>query len=148
MNNLPEMIIDFIREHHGQTIMTYFYHQALEEGSSNGNGIQKTAFQYPGPKPHSRESAIVMLADAIEATSRSIQEPTVEKLEGLVNRVIYNRLNEGDLERSDLTMNELNKIHYAFVQVLQGIHHSRIEYPTKDEIDRLEQRTNGNKGQY
>jgi len=146
-NNLPEMVIDFIREHHGQTVMTYFYHQALEEGTTNGNSIQKSDFQYPGPKPHTRETAIVMLADAIEAASRSIQEPTPEKLETLVKRIIYNRLNEGDLERADINLNELNKIQNAFVQVLQGIFHSRIEYPTKEAINRLEKKSsNGNQG--
>ena len=140
-NNLPEMVIDFIREHHGQTVMTYFYHQALEESGASGDIIQKSDFQYPGPKPHTRETAVVMLADAIEAAARSIQEPTIEKLESLIKRIINNRLNEGDLDHADITMNELNKIQHSILRVLQGIFHSRIEYPTDDEINRLEQRS-------
>lgn len=140
-NNLPEMVIDFIREHHGQTVMTYFYHQALEESGASGDIIQKSDFQYPGPKPHTRETAVVMLADAIEAATRSIQEPTIEKLESLIKRIINNRLNEGDLERADITMSDLNRIQHSILQVLQGIFHSRIEYPTDDEINRLEQRS-------
>ena len=140
-NNLPEMVIDFIREHHGQTVMTYFYHQALEESGASGDIIQKSDFQYPGPKPHTRETAVVMLADAIEAATRSIQEPTIEKLESLIKRIINNRLNEGDLARADITMSDLNRIQHSYLQVLQGIFHSRIEYPTDDEINRLEQRT-------
>jgi len=140
-NNLPEMVIDFIREHHGQTVMTYFYHQALEESGASGDIIQKSDFQYPGPKPHTRETAVVMLADAIEAATRSIQEPTIEKLESLIKRIINNRLNEGDLERADITMSDLNRIQHSILQVLQGIFHSRIEYPTNDEINRLEQRS-------
>ncbi len=140
-NNLPEMVIDFIREHHGQTVMTYFYHQALEESGASGDIIQKSDFQYPGPKPHTRETAVVMLADAIEAAARSIQEPTIEKLESLIKRIINNRLNEGDLDHADITMNELNKIQHSILRVLQGIFHSRIEYPTEDEINRLEQRS-------
>ena len=140
-NNLPEMVIDFIREHHGQTVMTYFYHQALEESGASGDIIQKSDFQYPGPKPHTRETAVVMLADAIEAATRSIQEPTIEKLESLIKRIINNRLNEGDLARADITMSDLNRIQHSYLQVLQGIFHSRIEYPTDDEINRLEQRS-------
>jgi len=144
-NRLPEQIIDFVREHHGKSTMTYFYHQALEssEAAGNGGGVNKSDFQYPGPRPRSRESAVVMLADSVEAASRSLQEPTYVKLESLVKRIIYNKLNEDELEHSDLTMQNLNKIQKAFMRILNGIFHTRIEYPEKEEIERLEQRVAG-----
>lgn len=144
-NKLPSQIIDFVREHHGKTTMTYFYHQALESSEEAGNGgsIDKSDFQYPGPRPRSRESAIVMLADSVEAASRSLQEPTYVKLESLVKKIIYNKLNEDELEHSDLTMQNLNKIQRSFMRVLNGIFHTRIEYPEKEEIERLEQRAAG-----
>ncbi len=140
-SSLPDSIIDFIQEHHGTTTMTYFYHQALEMASNAGEAteLHKSDFQYPGPRPHSRETAIVMLADAVEAASRSLHEPTSAKLEGLVKKIIYNKLNDGELEFSDLTMSDLNKIQRAFLRVLLGIFHTRIEYPEKDELEKLEE---------
>ncbi len=84
-----------------------------------------------------------MLADAIEAASRSIQEPTVAKLEGLVKKIVYNKLNEGELDNCDLTMIDLNRIQRAFLRILNGIYHTRIEYPTKAEVEDLEDRVLG-----
>ena len=139
---LPDSIIEFIRDHHGTTIMTFFYHQALElaENSGENNNVNKSIFQYPGPKPGSRETAIVMIADSIEAASRSLQKPTTMKIEGLVKKVIYNKLNEGELEDSDLTMLDINKIQKSFIGILLGIFHTRIEYPEKEELEKLENR--------
>lgn len=143
---LPESVIDFIREHHGQTIMTFFYHQALEEASLSGKTgeIKKNHFQYPGPKPQTKETAVVMLADVIEAASRSLHEPDAAKLEGLVRKIIYNRLNEGDLELSDLSMTDLNTIERSFLKILKGIFHSRIEYPDAEDVNRLEKKMKKN----
>ena len=139
---LPETVIDFIREHHGQTTMTYFYHQALAEidGSDRNATIDKRDFQYPGPKPHSKETAVVMLADSIEAASRSLQEPTREKLQGLVRKIIYNKLNDGELEISELSMTELNTIQNSFLKILNGIFHTRIEYPERKDVEKLEKK--------
>jgi hypothetical protein len=141
-NQIPEDIINFIREHHGDCMMTFFYHQALERAQESGtaDSIHRTDFQYPGPKPHSKETAIVMLADAIEAASRSLQDPTYVKLETMVKKIVYNKLNEGDLEKSDLTMQDLTKIQRAFLRILNGIFHTRLEYPEKEEIRRLEEK--------
>jgi len=149
-DNLPESIVDFIREHHGRSTMTYFYHQALEhvDAAMEGGTINKDDFQYPGPNPHSRETAVVMLADAVEAASRSLQEPTEEKLEGLVRKITYNKLNEGELEHSDLTMSDLNKIQKSFLRILNGIFHTRIEYPTKMELETLEDRVKNRDVEY
>lgn len=138
-HGLPEAVIDFIREHHGKSTMTYFYHQALENASNNPEeSVHKNDFQYPGPKPHSRETAIVMLADAIEAASRSIKDPTREKIEGMVRKIIYNKLNDGDLDSSGLSMLQLKKVQNVFLRMLFGIYHSRIEYPDAEKIRDLE----------
>ncbi len=138
-NFLPESVIDFIREHHGQTTMTFFYHQALEAADS-GDKIHKTDFQYPGPRPQSKETAIVMLADSIEAAARSLQNPSYEKLDGLVQKIIFNKLNEGELESSNLSMTELRMIQETFLSLLKGIFHSRIEYPEDYDLKKLEKR--------
>ncbi len=139
-NGLPESVIDFIREHHGQSVMAFFYHQALEKAKKEGNPeeVNRSDYQYNGPRPHSRETAVVMLADSIEAASRTIQEPTYAKLEGLVSRIIFNKLNEGELEYSDLSMSELKKIQKSFLRILNGIFHTRIEYPEESDVRRLE----------
>ncbi len=141
-DNLPQSVITFIQEHHGRSTMTYFYHQALEraESQKEAEEIKKSDFQYPGPSPHSREAAIVMLADAVEAASRSINEPTYEKLEGLVKKITYNKLNEGELEDSNLTMSDLNRVQKAFLRILFGMFHTRIEYPSKQDVEDLEDR--------
>ncbi|HPS59513.1 MAG TPA: HDIG domain-containing protein [Spirochaetota bacterium] len=138
-HGLPDSVIDFIREHHGKSTMTFFYHQALENATNNPTeSVHKSDFQYPGPKPHSMETAVVMLADAIEAASRSIKEPTREKLEGMVRKIIYNKLNDGDLDGSGLSMLQLKKVQNVFLRMLFGIYHSRIEYPDAQKIRDLE----------
>lgn len=146
-NNLPSDVIDFIREHHGDTVMTFFYHKALENLHETGGNEKITPddFRYPGPKPHSKETAIVMLADAIEAASRSITDPSLTKLETMVKKVIYNKLNDGELDYSDLTMQELNIIQKSFLIILNGIFHNRIKYPDKDQIKKLEQEIESDK---
>ncbi|TAL39022.1 MAG: HDIG domain-containing protein [Spirochaetes bacterium] len=148
-NKLPPEVIDFILEHHGQTTMTYFYHQALEAAEAGGKGaeVNKVEFQYPGPRPHSRETAVVMLADSIEAASRSLQEPSYVKLESLVKKIIHNKLNDDELEFSSLTMADLNKVQRAFMQVLNGFFHTRMEYPEQEEVRRLEQKVMNGKGE-
>jgi len=141
-NGLPESVIDFIAEHHGRSTMTYFYHQALEEAntSEEHERVERKNFQYPGPRPHSRETAIVMLADSVEAASRSLQEPTQIQLEGLVRKIVYNKLNEGELEYSDLSMIDLNIIQKSFLRILNGIFHTRLEYPEEDAVTTLEKK--------
>jgi putative nucleotidyltransferase with HDIG domain len=145
-NSLPDAVIDFIREHHGQTIMTFFYHQALESADTLDHpDIRKSDFQYPGPKPHSKETAIVMLADSIEAAARALQNPSHEKLDGLVQKIVYNKLNDGELEFSDLSMTELSVIQDTFLTLLKGIFHTRIEYPNEYDLKKLEKKIiNGN----
>ncbi|MBN1501215.1 MAG: HDIG domain-containing protein [Spirochaetes bacterium] len=143
-NGLPSAVIDFIKEHHGDSTMTYFYHQALEEAHTRNKKefVRQEDFRYPGPKAHSKESAVVMLADTVEAASRSIKNPTYEKLEEMIKKLIYGKLNNSELDYSNLTMMELNKIQKAFLNILNGIFHSRIEYPEQEEIEDLENKMN------
>ncbi|MDY6967505.1 MAG: HDIG domain-containing protein [Spirochaetota bacterium] len=139
---LAESVIDFIREHHGESTMTFFYHQALEQAENTNStpDFDKSNFKYPGPKPKTRETAVVMLADSVEAASRSLESPTIIKLEGLIKKIIYNKLNEGELDYCDLTMSDLNKIQKAMMTILQGVFHTRIEYPEDEEVKQIEDR--------
>jgi putative nucleotidyltransferase with HDIG domain len=143
--NLPQTIIDFIEQHHGDSTMTFFYHQALEEAHKNDSKekISQEDFRYPGPKPKSKETAILMLADAIEAASRSIQDASYHKLEQMVKKIFSNKLNNGELDYSNLTLMELNKIQNAFLKILNGVFHTRIEYPDDEEIKNLEKKVHG-----
>lgn len=138
-HGLPESVIDFIKEHHGTSVMTFFYHQALENASGDTSiPVNRNDFQYPGPQPHSKETAIVMLADSIEAASRSIKDPTKERIEGMVRKIIYNKLNDGDLDDSGLSMVELKVVQNVFLRMLYGIFHTRITYPDNERIKDLE----------
>lgn len=124
---LPPMIIDFIREHHGTDLIKYFYTKALENAPEDS--IDERDFRYAGPKPQSKETAIVMLADGVEAAVRSLSKPSPGRIEGLVRRMVKERLDAGQLDESHLTLRDLDKISDAFVRVLTGIFHQRIEYP-------------------
>jgi len=145
---IPESVINFIREHHGTSVMTFFYHQALESASNSPDEVvSRDDFQYPGPKPQSKETAIVMLADAIEAASRSIKDPDRDKIEGMVKKIIYNKLNDGELDSSGLSMVELKKVQNVFLNMLYGIYHTRIEYPDSEKLKELEKEMAEVKGQ-
>lgn len=124
---LPQKVMDFIGQHHGTSIMGYFYHKALEE-AGNMDQVNESDFRYPGPKPQSKETALVMLADSVEAAVRSMHV-TGDKLEFAVKKLIQDKLQDGQLEDSNLTLSDLKHITTAFTQVLNGIYHSRIEYP-------------------
>jgi putative nucleotidyltransferase with HDIG domain len=125
-HKLPEVIIDFVREHHGDDLVRYFYHRAKESGQHE---VNESEFRYSGPKPRSKETAIVMLADAVEAAVRSLKQPSPGHIEGLVRKIIKERLNDNQLDQSNLTLKDLDSIAEAFVMVLTGIYHRRIEYP-------------------
>lgn len=125
---LPKRIIDFIPEHQGTALVTYFYHQARQQAESPDT-IDKSLFRYPGPKPQSLETAITMLADAAEATVRSKHPASIEELDQIVAQSIQNRLLSGELDDSPLTVADLAVIRQAFVDVLRGLHHPRIAYP-------------------
>jgi len=126
-HGLPESIIEIICQHHGKSVISFFYHKAKE--GSQGEVCQEDDFRYDNPKPRTKEAAIVMLADSIEAGVRSIQKPTPNKIETFVTKVIKDKLEDGQLGECDLTFKELDIIAQSFVKILTGIFHSRIEYP-------------------
>ena len=126
---LPKGICAFIPEHHGTTRVSYFYRRALEQ--SEGEDVREEDFCYPGPKPQSRETAIVMLADSIEATVRARRPATQDEMERVIRQIINDRLIGGQLDECDLTLRDLDTIRKAFSSVLKGIFHPRIQYPEK-----------------
>ncbi len=135
---LPERIQDFIREHHGRSLVKYFYLMAQQQ-SQDGAPVNEENFRYPGPNPRSRETAIVMLADTCEAAVRAMRPSSREELELLVNRLIDERAASGELNDSDLTFRDLQTIKEVFLQVLQGVHHPRIKYPESASVQPQEQ---------
>jgi len=122
---LPQAVIDFIPQHHGTSVMEFFYHKALESGES----VKVDDYRYPGPKPQNRETAILMLADAVEAATRSLAKPTPARIKEVTKQIIDKRLLSGELDESNLTISDLAKIRAAFIPLLTGIHHARIAYP-------------------
>ncbi|MFA5369596.1 MAG: HDIG domain-containing metalloprotein, partial [Candidatus Omnitrophota bacterium] len=121
-------IKDIIKQHHGTGLMTFFYHQALEKKKEDEE-VNEESFRYPGPKPQSRESAIVMLADSIEAASRLVDDPTPQKLKELVRKIINNKFLDHQLDECDLSLKDISRISESFVRILTGTYHSRIKYP-------------------
>jgi len=124
---LPESIINIMREHHGTTLVPYFYHKAVENAKEEV--VDEKDYRYPGPKPQTKESAIVMLADSVEAAVRSLSKPTPGRIEGLVRKIVKERLQDGQFDECNLTLKDLDAVADAFVRVLSGIYHPRIEYP-------------------
>jgi putative nucleotidyltransferase with HDIG domain len=125
---LPKEIRDFIPQHHGSAVAGYFYRKAFEQ-SENPEAISEELFRYPGPRPRSREAAILMLADGVEAVSRANRPGSVEEIEELVDDLISRRMADGQLDESDLTLRDVQKVKETFVRILQGIYHPRIRYP-------------------
>lgn len=126
---LPKPIQDIIEQHHGTDLIRYFYQRASEVYQEEKETIEESNFRYPGPKPQTREAALVMLADSVEAASRSLKNATPAKLEGVVQRIIQERLESRQFDECNLTFRDLDKIRAAFMKVLGGIFHHRIEYP-------------------
>ncbi|MCM1990795.1 HDIG domain-containing protein [Oceanirhabdus seepicola] len=125
---LPMAIKDIIEQHHGVSLVKYFY-ITMKNTSENPEEVKEEDFRYPGPIPSSKEAGIVMLADGVEAAVRSINNPTKEKIEEMVSNIIKGRLDDGQLDNCDLTLKDLTKIKEAFLKGLGGIYHQRIEYP-------------------
>ncbi len=149
---LPREIRDLIPQHHGDALASYFYHEACQQ-SENPQTIPEEPFRYPGPRPRSREAAILMLADEAEAVSRANRPGSVEEIEELVDALIRSRMTDGQLDESDLTLRDLQKIRNTFVNVLQGIYHPRMEYPeesqeTREEEEKLEDRAKRSGGSH
>jgi len=131
-HRLPSAVLAFIQEHHGTRLVTYFYRQASQENPQ----VDPAPFAYPGPKPKSRESALIMLADSVEAVVRSSADRSPETMDRLVEGVIAERLSEGQLDDCDLTLRELKVIAEQFKASLRGLYHPRIDYPAPTEAER------------
>ncbi|WP_162687471.1 HD family phosphohydrolase [Bradymonas sediminis] len=128
-HRLPLELQDFIAQHHGTSLISYFYHRAKSMEDPDISTVDEKDYRYPGPKPQSRETAICLLADGTEAASRALPDPTPARLKGLVQRMINKAFTDGQLDECDLTLKDLNSIAEAFNRTLKGIYHHRPEYP-------------------
>jgi cyclic-di-AMP phosphodiesterase PgpH len=126
---LKEQILKFIPEHQGTGVIYYFYRKALDSAKP-GQMINPEDFRYPGPKPQSRETAVALLSDSVEAASRSLKEPTPDSIRQLVRKIINDKFIDGQLDECDLTLRDLYKIQESFVRNLMAIYHTRVQYPT------------------
>lgn len=124
-NNLPDRIIDFIRTHHGTTPTRYFYHKAKKENED----VDKSIFCYPGPKPYSKETAILMMADSVEAASKSLQEPTAEGIASFVQKIIEEQADENQFDEADISLREIELIKKILIEKLINVYHLREVYP-------------------
>ena len=140
-HGLPVQIIGFIPQHHGTSVMSYFYGKALREAGGNEEAVNEEHFRYPGPKPQSREAAILMLADGVEASVRSLDEKDEASIRAMVDRIVDARVEDGQLDDAELTLKSIALIKEAFVLQLLGMYHSRIKYP--DNVVPIEEQRRG-----
>jgi membrane-associated HD superfamily phosphohydrolase len=131
-HKMPKEIIDITEQHHGTTLLKFFYFKAKQ----NGEEISEEEYRYPGPKAQSKESAVVGIADSVEAAVRSMAQPTPQQIETLVRKIISDRLQDDQFNECDITLKELDKVAETLCETLKGIFHSRIEYPemSKQEV--------------
>ena len=127
--NLPERVLRFIPMHHGTTRIEYFFQRAIEQRGTNEPPLLESEFRYPGPRPNSKETGIMMLADSVEAACRSITEPTHKRLEALVEMIFKARIEDGQLDDTELTFKDLTRTKETFLAMLLGIYHLRVKYP-------------------
>jgi len=130
-HRLPKSIVDFIEQHHGTTLVEYFYRQAEKRRDEDPNGgeVDETSYRYPGPKPQNRETAVMMLADAAEGACRTLVEPTPARIDSLVHEMAMKRLLDGQFEECGLTLKELNTVEESLAKSLAAVYHGRIKYP-------------------
>jgi putative nucleotidyltransferase with HDIG domain len=126
--NVPEIVVDFIFEHHGTQRIGFFYEKAREEAESPDE-VDEQKFTYPGPKPRSKETAIVMLADSCESAARAMKDPTPDRVRDLIGTIVDGKISDGQLDEAPLTLREVALVKDQFVSILSGLHHRRIEYP-------------------
>jgi hypothetical protein len=127
-HKLNSEIIDFIRQHHGDSLIAFFYQKALEK-AGDASELKEENFRYPGPRPQTKERAIVLLADAVEASSRALEDPTPSSIRNLVKKIINNKFIDGQLDECDLTLRDMHNIAKSFERVLMGMFHVRVPYP-------------------
>ena len=129
---LPMPIRQGIATHHGTKLIRYFFHKAEELGEAQKSQVRESDYRYPGPKPHTKELGILLLADAVEAAARTIEQPTPTRLQGMIKKIFDDALEDGQLDDSELTFSELDKVASAFLWVLTNMYHHRIDYPGFD----------------
>jgi putative nucleotidyltransferase with HDIG domain len=130
-HHLPNAIVDLIEQHHGTTLVEYFYQLASQQHQSSGEGdkVEESTYRYPGPKPQSKEAGVLMLADAVESASRTLVEPTPARIEGLVENIGMKRLLDGQFDECGLSLRELRTIQDSVIKSLTAIYHARVKYP-------------------
>ena len=129
-HNLPEPLRDFIEQHHGTTLVEYFYHEAArKKDGDHRTDADESSFRYPGPKPQSRETAVLMLSDAVESASRTLKEPTPRRIQSLVHEITMKRLLDGQFDECNLKMNEIRIVEESLIKSLLAAHHGRVRYP-------------------
>jgi len=133
-NKLPDQIIDFIQQHHGTTLVEYFYRQASEQREKNPDSaeVDESSFRYPGPRPQTKEAGVLMLADAVESASRALKEPTPSRIENIVEQLAQKRLLDGQFDECGLTLEEVRKIGESLVKSLTAVYHGRVKYPGQE----------------
>ncbi|HIN79881.1 MAG TPA: HDIG domain-containing protein [Planctomycetes bacterium] len=142
---LPQPIIDMIPMHHGTSVVEFFFNKKMQQGGEEPERTRE-AFRYPGPKPTFREAGIMMLADSVEASSRTLIEPTPTRIRAHVKKIIHSKMTACELDECDLTMRDLHSIEDAFVRVLSAIHHGRIRYPGEEEPPAAKEENSGGVG--
>lgn len=134
-NHLPQRIIDIIEQHHGTTLVEYFYRQATQQNEENEDAadIEESDFRYPGPKPQTQEAAVLMLSDAVESASRALREPTPSRLENLVQSISKKKLDDGQFDQCSLTLQQLRIIEDSLIKSLNAMYHARVKYPDQQQ---------------
>jgi putative nucleotidyltransferase with HDIG domain len=133
-NNIPAEIIDFIPMHHGTNVMNFFFDKAKKLYGEDGVSIND--YRYPGPKPNTKETAIVMLADGCESAVRSVQGPDPVKIENVINNIFKDRTQDGQLDNAPVTLKDITMMKEEFLKILLGQHHKRIQYPKQEEMEK------------
>jgi membrane-associated HD superfamily phosphohydrolase len=130
-NRLPHVIIDFIEQHHGTTLVEYFYCRAAMQSAktTEKERVEEVSYRYPGPRPKTREAAILLLADAVESASRALTDPTPGRVENLVNEIAMKKLLDGQFDSCGITLLELNRVRDSLVKSLAAVYHARVAYP-------------------
>ena len=136
-HRLPRRIIDLIEQHHGTTLVEYFYRRAEQqqldkaENTDQDAGLDEGDFRYPGPKPQSPEAAVMMLADTVESASRALRDPAPSRIEGLVKTVAKKKMDDGQFDECQITIQQLNTIEESLIKSLNAMYHARVKYPEK-----------------
>jgi putative nucleotidyltransferase with HDIG domain len=129
---LTQDILDLIPQHHGTRIMTYFYRKALDSINGKNQEIDEVDFRYPGPKPQTKEAAILMMADSVEAASRTLTDPSPAQIQGMIDRLVDSIVADNQLDECDITLREIRMVKESFFKILTGLYHRRLDYPGYD----------------